>query len=97
MPQKDRQEMGTMERGGKGQGSGGRYVCPGGTKDFPLVRVEIDLAFRQMVVYKGEKKKRMSYFVLIGHVYRVAKRELLIAELQYFYSWTLVVSLRGRK
>lgn len=55
MPQKDRQEMGTLERGGKGQGRGGRYVCPRGTKDCPLDGVEIDLALRQMVVYKGEK------------------------------------------
>jgi hypothetical protein len=47
-----------------------------------------------MSVYKGV---RLSWFILIGWLMKVAKRGLLIAELEYFASWTLVVSLRKRK
>lgn len=39
----------------------------------------------------------MSWFVLIAMLIGATKRGLLIAGLQYFESWTLVVSLRRRK
>jgi hypothetical protein len=38
----------------------------------------------------------MRYLILIGHVNEVRQRGLLIAGLQYFDSWTLVVGLRRK-
>jgi hypothetical protein len=39
----------------------------------------------------------MRYLILIGHVNYMSQRGLLIGGLQYFDSWTLVVSLRRKK
>ena len=39
----------------------------------------------------------MKYFILIGRVNQGSQREVLIAGLQYFDTWTLVVSLRRRR
>jgi hypothetical protein len=39
----------------------------------------------------------VRWVILIGLVNYVSQRELLIAGLQYFDSWTLVISLRRRK
>lgn len=38
----------------------------------------------------------VQWYVLLGMLIRVAKQGLLIARLQYFGSWTLVISLRKK-
>ena len=74
---------------GRGEGEG-IFVLE--EKGLPLGRG--DMANRKMSVYKGV---RLSWFILIGWLMKVAKRGLLIAELEYFASWTLIISLQRKK
>ena len=53
----------------------------------------------QMAISKGSKgnpRDRMRCLILIGQVDLDRQRELLIAGLQYFDSWTLIASFRRR-
>lgn len=66
----------------------GRTFAPE-TKPLPLDRKD-SVARRQM-----DPGVRVTGLFLLGMLIRVTKRELLIAEHQYFDSLTLMVSLRG--
>ena len=74
-------------------------ICPGGTKNCLWIDGrQMRLIGRwKFIKGKGKPCVRMRCLILIEHVNQANQRGLLIAGLQCFDSWTLVVSLRRRK